>query len=156
MKPNSQNQSLGKIIISAGSVPAHSLPVSVYRFDIFKGVLDAEGKVNKIRTIGAAYLRDGLKTYTVTLKTFLKDKFYLLPNSKPESKAEFVILTRELGQNISRKYFWNSVGEAVVMDGVNRGLMKLAWDVLADDIYMSCHPVTLAEAVDAGKVDEAA
>ena len=130
--------------------------VSVYRFDIFKGAKDAEGKVTKIKSVGAAYLREGLKTYTVHLKTFLKDRFYLLPNSKGKGFADFVILTREPAQYSGRKYFWNSVGEGQMMDGANHGVVRLSWDVLADDIYMTLHPVNVSELREAAKADVAA
>lgn len=116
--------------------------VTVYRFDIFKGKQDQDGKVVKIKSVGSAYLRDGLKTYTVNLKTLLGDKFYLLPNSKPEMGADFVILTREPAQNLGRKYFWNNVGDGRVLDGPNAGIMRLTWDIFAGDIYMNLHPRT--------------
>ena len=72
-----------------------------------------------MRSVGAAYLRDGIKTYEVTLKTFLKDEFFRLPNHKADLKADFVILTREPAQTLKRKYFWNSVGLGQIMDGIS-------------------------------------
>ena len=134
---------------------SHDL-ATVYRFDIFKGTHDSNGKIQKTKSIGAAYLRDGIKTYTVVLRTFLKDKFYLLPNSKPESKSDFVILTREPAQNIGRKYFWNNVGQGLLLEGINHGLMELSWDVLADGVYMNVHPVNVTEFPEAEKADAAA
>jgi hypothetical protein len=132
---------------------ANGPTVTVYRFDIFKGATDAEGKVAKIKSVGSAYIREGLKTYTVHLKALLKDTFYLLPNTKPTTTdAEFVILTREPAQNSGKKYFWNNVGEGRVLDGVNHGVMQLSWDVLmADDIYMTLHPINVSELPDAVK-----
>src|ERR1700690_3798987 len=91
---------------------------TVYRFDVFKGTVDENGKVTKVKSVGSAYVREGLSTYTLHLKTFLKDTFYLLQNTKSPS-PDFVILTREPSQNMSRKYFWNSVGEGHVLDGPN-------------------------------------
>lgn len=128
--------------------------VTVYRFDLFKGVKDANGKVSKVKSVGSSYIREGLKTYTVHLKTFLKDTFYLLPNTKPTiTKADFVVLTRELAQNSGKKYFWNSVGEGRILDGVNHGLMQLSWDVLmADDIYMALHPINATELPEAQRL----
>lgn len=120
--------------------------VTVYRFDLFKGVKDLEGKVKKIKTVGSAYIREGLKTYTVHLKTLLKDTFYLLPNSKQTmSNADFVILTREVAQNPGKKYFWNNVGEGRVLNGENEGIMELIWDILGPDLYMTLHPINVSE-----------
>lgn len=125
--------------------------VTVYRFDIFKGVKDAEGKVIKAKAVGSAYIREGLKTYTVHLKTFLKDTFYLLPNTRPDiSDADFVILTREPAQNSGKKYFWNNVGEGRMLKDANHGIMQLSWDVLiANDLYMTLHPINATELPDA-------
>ena len=138
----------------AGQIRAKSATentVTVYRFDLFKGVKDATGKITKIKSVGSAYIREGLKTYTVHLKTLLKDTFYLLPNTRTDlSGADFVILTREPAQNSGKKYFWNSVGEGKLLDGVNHGTMQLSWDVLmADDLYMTLHPMNVSELPDA-------
>lgn len=113
-----------------------------YRFDIFKGVEDSEGKVQKIRSIGSAVLLEGAKTYTVYLKTLLKDVFYLLPEQKRMTCGDYVILTREPSQTTGRKYFWNNVGECYLLRDKNAGLMRLSFDLFgAEDIYMSLHPI---------------
>jgi hypothetical protein len=110
----------------------------------FKGTLDENGKVIKTKSVGSAYVREGLSTYTVHLKTFLKDTFYLLQNTKSPS-PDFVILTREPAQNLNRKYFWNSVGEGIILDGLNKGIMKLNWDVVGTDLYMTIEPISVTE-----------
>jgi hypothetical protein len=112
-----------------------------FRFDIFKGQLDAEGKVTRIRSVGAAHIIQGCKTYTVHLKTFLNDVFYLLPEEKKYTSADFLIYTREESKLPNRKFYWNLVGEGKYLDGVNSGFMKLSFDVLgSDSIYMNLHP----------------
>ena len=136
--------------------------VTVYRFDLFRGVKDSSGKVLKIKSVGSSYIREGLKTYTVHLKSFLKDTFYLLPNTRQSTTpADFVILTRELAQNSGKKYFWNSVGEGHYLDGENDGLMELAWDLLAlrenEGIFMTLTPFNVSQLPDAvEKASEAA
>jgi hypothetical protein len=119
--------------------------VQLSRFDIFKGTEDQSGKIVKIKSVGSAYIREGLKTYTVHLKTLLKDSFYLLPNSKDEVFSDYVILTREPAQNSGRKYFWNNVGDGNRMTGMNSGLMSLSWDLFADDLYMNVAPIKVTE-----------
>ena len=114
--------------------------ISIYRFDLFKGTLNPAGKIERIRSVGSASLRDGFNTYLVELKTLLEDRFFLLPSKNPETGPEFVILTRETARNSTRKYFWNVVGEAKTMSTPNHGLLKLSWDLFSDDIYMSIHP----------------
>lgn len=113
-----------------------------YRFDIFKGVRDESGKVTRLRSVGAAHLTEGTKTYSVYLKTFLKDVFFLLPEEKKLTAGDYVILTREPSKTAGRKYHWNNVGECSILGGSNSGLMKMRWDLLGvDDIYMSLHPI---------------
>jgi len=114
----------------------------IYRFDIFKGVEAPDGKIQKIRSIGSAQLLEGTKTYTVYLKTLLKDVFYLLPEQKRLTRGDYVILTREASQTPGRKYYWNNIGECFVLTDQNAGLMKLSFDLFgANDIYMSLHPI---------------
>ena len=118
----------------------------VSRFDVFKGYKDESGKVTKIKSLGSAYIREGLKTYTLHLKTFLKDTYYLLPNTKHIStNADFVILTREIAQNSGKKYFWNNIGEARAMKGPNAGLLELDFDLLGEDVYMPTEPYKVGE-----------
>lgn len=136
---------IGAIVNSVQMIANRTEPQNGYRFDIFKGTVGPDGKITRVRSVGSAYLRDGMKTYVVALKTFLEDRFYLLPNTKSENEAEFVILTREAAQHINRKYFWNSIGDGKILEGTNAGLLKLNWDVLSDDIYMSLHPIKISE-----------
>ena len=120
----------------------------IYRFDIFKGVEDSTGKVQKIRSLGAAQLMEGTRTYTVYLKPLLKDVFYLMPEEKKLTRGDYVILTREPSPNPPRKYYWNNIGEGFILSGVNSGLMRLEWDLFgAGDIYMSLSPMNRAEEV---------
>jgi hypothetical protein len=122
------------------SQPQEIKPKS-YRFDIFKGVKDASDKIHKIKSVGSAHVIDGCKTYTVHLKTFLNDVFYLLPESKKTTDADFVILTREPSQTVGRKYFWNNIGEGEILTGENTGFVNLRWDVLGvEDLYMNLYP----------------
>ena len=112
-----------------------------FRFDVFKGVKDDSGKVHKLKSVGSAHIIDGCKTYTVHIKTFLSDVFYLLPETKRPTEADFVILTREPSQQVGRKYFWNSIGEGKILTGENSCLVNLIWDVLGvDDIYLNLYP----------------
>ncbi|MGZ6311495.1 MAG: hypothetical protein ACXWOH_12740 [Bdellovibrionota bacterium] len=120
--------------------------MNIYQFDIFKGIKDQAGKILKIKSVGSAYLREGLRTYTVHLKSLLNERYYLLPNNKKTiSQADFVILTREPAKTSGRKYFWNNVGDGEILEGINHGVMHLSWDLFADDIYMVLHPSKVSE-----------
>ena len=113
-----------------------------YRFDIFKGVEEGE-RIRKIRSVGFAYLPEGAKTYTVYLKTFLKDLFCLLPEEKGLTDGDYVILTREPSRNPGRKYRWHNVGTCKILSGEKSGYMQMNWDLLCSDgIYMSLHPMS--------------
>ena len=112
-----------------------------WRFDIFKGAKDNEGRVHRIKSVGSAYLVDGKKTYTIRLKTLLHDVFYLLPDEKKLTTADFVILTREPSRNPRRKYFWHNVGSGAILTGENSGFVQLSLDLFgSNDIYMNLYP----------------
>ena len=122
----------------------------VYRFDIFKGVKDSAGKIQKIRSIGAAQLLAGARTYTIYLKPLLKDVFYLMPEEKKLTRGDYVILTREPSPMPPKKFYWNNIGEGYLLTGENAGLMRLEWDFFgAEDIYMSLHPMRREAEVEA-------
>ena len=148
----SPNLSELRKIVTRIETKTPSEPVQFIRFDVFKGSVSEEGTVSKLRSVGSAYVREGHQTYTVVLKTFLKEKYYLLPNTKPNFPGDYVILTREPHFQAHRKFFWNSVGEGKLLEGANHGLMKLSWDLLAGDIYMSLHPTSKGAEVDASNV----
>ena len=113
-----------------------------YRFDIFKAV-EESGKLRKVRSVGFAYLPEGAKTYTVYLKTFLKDQFCLLPEEKGLTDGDYVILTREPSRNPGRKYRWHNVGTCKILTGEMSGYMKMNFDLLSSDgIFMSLHPMS--------------
>lgn len=115
---------------------------SVFRFDIFKGVKDETGRIQKIKSVGYALISEGAHTYTIHLKTLLKDQFFMLPERTHTDRYDFVILTREDSFQQGRKYFWNNVGEAKLLEGENRDLLKLTWNLFgADDIYLNTIPV---------------
>lgn len=114
---------------------------TIFRFDIFKGMVDTNGRVLKVKSVGHALITEGSHTYTVFLKTLLKDQFYMLPERTHTDLYDFVILTREESFKEGRKYFWNNVGEAKLMEGQNRDLLKLSWDLFgADDIFLNTIP----------------
>lgn len=114
---------------------------TVFRFDLFKGEIDSNGKVQKLKSVGHAQINEGASTYTIHLKSFLKDQFFMLPERTHTDRYDFVILTREDSYREGRKYFWNNVGEAKLLEGENRDLLQMRWDMLgAGDIYLNTVP----------------
>ncbi|MBK8204905.1 MAG: hypothetical protein IPK68_22215 [Bdellovibrionales bacterium] len=73
---------------------------TIFRFDIFKGVPDVKGRIQKVKSVGHALITEGSHTYTIYLKTLLKDLFYMLPERTHLDKHDFVILT---GRSHSRR-----------------------------------------------------
>lgn len=115
---------------------------TIFRFDIFKGAQDEAGRIQKVKSVGHALINEGAHTYTIHLKTLLKDQFFMLPERTHTDRYDFVILTREDSYQQGRKYFWNNVGEAKLLEGKNRDLLKLSWDLFGtDDIYLNTVPV---------------
>lgn len=120
--------------------------VKVHRFDVFKGSVNDDGKVEKICSVGHSTLYEGSTTYSVYLKTLLKDQFYLLPEQDMSRPFDFVILTREPSSLPGKKYFWNRVGTAKLLSNQNTGMMKLDFDLFSCvDIYLNFHGATTKE-----------
>ncbi len=120
--------------------------VKVYRFDVFRGRVTEDGKVEKVASVGHSTLYEGSTTYSLYLRMFLKDQFYLLPEQDVSRPFDFVILTREPSSLPGKKYFWNRVGTAKLLGEQNAGVMKLDFDLLACvDIYLNFHGATAKE-----------
>ena len=121
--------------------------VKVYRFDVFKGKMNEEGKVEKVCSVGHSTLYEGSTTYSVYFKTLLKDLFYLLPEQDASRPYDFVILTREPSSIPGKKYFWNRVGVAKLLGDKNAGIMQLDFDLLFSgvDLYLNFHGATTKE-----------
>lgn len=119
--------------------------VKVYRFDVFKGAVNDEGRVEKINSVGHATLYEGSTTYSIYLKTLLRDLFYLLPEQDTSRPFDFVILTREPSSLPGKKYFWNRVGTAKLLDEQNAGIMKLEFDLFSVDLFLNFHGATTKE-----------
>lgn len=109
-----------------------------YRFEIFVTSSLLEGKDSR-RIVGAAYLRDGQRIYTIRLWMFPEPKFYLMPDQKDSSRM--LIFTRELKRNPNvgtGKYFWNLIGAGSV--DVAKEVIRLQFDLLDKPLYMSIFP----------------
>jgi hypothetical protein len=118
----------------------------IYRFDVFKGKQNEDGKIEKICSVGHATLYEGSATYTIYLKTLLKDQFYLLPERDAGRPFDLVILTREPSGLPGKKYFWNRIGTAKLLSNQNSGIMRLEFDLFDKvELYLSFHDSTVKE-----------
>ena len=129
--------------IRAGDIewPATEKQVNVYRYGLFKGMKDGNGKVVKVRSVGTASIREGLKTYILELRALTGQRYYLLPSDKKrDNGASHLIFTREEPRRPDRKYFWTIVGEAWALKDDNDGLMLLKWDLFGEEVYMDMKP----------------
>ncbi|MSP19843.1 MAG: hypothetical protein EXR74_09775 [Bdellovibrionales bacterium] len=109
-----------------------------YRFQLFQGDVKGDGKIEKTKTVGMAYLKEGQGTYTLRLWTFVENRFYLLQNKTDASR--YVMLTRELNksQNPRTKFYWNIVGNG--QSETTAGVIQLQFDLFERPIYMSVFP----------------
>ena len=109
-----------------------------YRFQLFQGDIKNDGKIEKNKTVGMAYLKEGQGTYTLRLWTFVENRFYLIQNKTDASR--YVLLTRELNKspNPKSKFYWNIVGNGHVETTI--GVIRLQFDLFERPIYMSVFP----------------
>ena len=109
-----------------------------YRFQMF--VTKSLKEKNGTRAVvGAAYLQQGHRVYSVKLWMFPTMKFYLMPDK--ENKARMLIFTREPKKDLNLgtgKYFWNLIGQGSV-DAAHE-IIRLQFDLLETPIYMSIFP----------------
>lgn len=125
---------------------------TLYRFDIFLGE-EKDGKIEKIRSVGTAFVREGYNTYSVLLKTLLKDRFHLIRGTT-SGGPDFVLVTREDSRTPRKKYFWNVVGSGSCLDGQNQGLIRLDFDLFKSGIYMSESPVSSTQVAVESNLEE--
>jgi hypothetical protein len=123
-----------------------------YRFQVFQGERREGGKVEKSKSVGMAYLRDGQNIYTLRLWMFSVERYYLIQNKHDSSK--YLVMTREPTKNpqARNKYFWNIVGNGKV-DSV-LGVIELAFDLLEKPIYMNIFPESSAFSVTLAQPEE--
>lgn len=133
---------------------------SFYRFQVFQGKMSAEGKVEKTKTVGMAYLKSGQDIYTLRLWTFLDLRYYLLPNQREAGR--YLVMSREPTKHpdSKSKYYWNIVGNGRV-DSKSM-CMEIEFDLFDKRIYMSLFPEhqptakNLPEPIDFETIDAAA
>jgi len=113
-----------------------------YRFQLFHGDVKDDGKIEKTKTVGMAYLKEGQGTYTLRLWTFVENRFYMIQNKTDASR--YVLLTRELNKrpNPKSKFYWNIVGNGHSDTSV--GVIRLQFDLFERPVYMSVFPEALA------------
>lgn len=118
----------------------------IYRFDVFRGREREDGKVEKVVSVGHATLYEGSSTYTIYLRMFLKDQFYLLPEREVEKPHDLVILTREPSNLPGKRFFWNRIGTAKLLSDKNSGILRLDFDLLHNaGLYLSFHDSSVKE-----------
>lgn len=110
---------------------------SYYRFAVFL-TKQSQAKVDKGKTVGMAYLRNGQAMYTLKLWMHSLEKYFLLPSKDDSSK--YLIMTREPNRNANakNKYFWNIVGNGKSLS--DEGVIELHFDLLHETLYMSFFP----------------
>lgn len=115
-----------------------------YRFRLLQGKITTEGRFERSKSVGMAYLREGQRIYTLRLWMFLDARYYLTPVK--DSTSRYFLMTREpvKHQNSKNKFFWNIVGNAEV-DAV-AGVMRIHFDLLEQPIYMTIYPEAQARA----------
>jgi hypothetical protein len=116
-----------------------------YRFQVFQGDVDTTGKINKTKSVGMAYLRDGQNIYTLRLWTFSWERYYVIANKNDATK--YLVMTREPNKNpaAKNKYFWNIVGNGKADSA--QGVIHLEFDLLNKSIFMNIHPESSAFSV---------
>ena len=93
---------------------------------------------NGKKIVGAAFLSEGQRLYTIKLWTLQNQKFHLLQSNKDNSK--YLIMTREPNKDPSskNKFFWQIVGQGYV--DTTQGHIELSFDLFEKKIFMNLFP----------------
>ena len=116
-----------------------------YRFQVFQGKRNSQGKLEKTKTVGMTYHKPGQENYTMRLWTFVTEKFYLLPNHKQAGR--YFVMTREANKKpeAKNKFYWNIVGSGRV--DTSAGVIELELDLFDKMLYMNIFPEAQAKSV---------
>lgn len=117
-----------------------------FRFQVFQGIKELNGKIKKTKSVGMAYLKEGQNMFSLRLWTFSRERFFLLPHKSDPSK--YLVMTREPNKSpkAKNKYFWNIVGSGTVDS--TQGVIELDFDLLSKPIYVNIHPEPSAHTSD--------
>jgi hypothetical protein len=114
-----------------------------YRFQLFQGKRNVNGKIEKLKTVGMSYHLSGQEIYTLRLWTFVHERFYLLNNHKQAGR--YFIMAREENKqpNPRSKFFWNIIGSGKVDTAA--GVIELEFDLFDKPIFMNIFPEVKAK-----------
>lgn len=123
-----------------------------YRFQIIKAQRNNLGKLEKTKTVGMAYLKEGQETYTIRLWTFINDKFFMVMDRHDSSR--FLLMSREPNKNphSKNKYFWNVIGNGRAIS--SQSVIELNFDLLSEPLYLNVFPEERTNSVILPNVDE--
>jgi hypothetical protein len=113
-------------------------PPPLYRFEVFQGVKDANGKITKSNSVGMAYLKSGEQRYSLRIFTFVDDKFCLLPDQHDPSLYRVLTSILIRSKDAKRKYIWNVVGNGKV--NTKQGVIEIKFDLFDKPIYLNIFP----------------
>lgn len=128
----------GNIIPINKPVEEFSSPPPFYRFEVFHGEKNPNGKVFKSKSVGMAYLRAGDQKYGLRLFTFVDDRFFLLPDHGNSSTYLILTSIRNRSKDAKRRYIWNVIGTGKV--DTKQGLIELHFDLFERPIYVNIFP----------------
>ena len=119
----------------------HTVKTSVpklYRFQLYLGEKNENGKIQKSKIVGMSYLAEGHGTYTLRLWTFLNTNFYMVMSKT--NASDCLLMSKEANKNeySKTKHHWNVIGNGKV--NATQNCIELNFDLFEKPIYMSIFP----------------
>jgi hypothetical protein len=124
--------------IIKNDLESHLNQKTLYRFDVFQGEKNQDGKVTKTRSVGMAYLRQGDGRYGLRLSTFVEDYFFLLPTNNDPGNYRVLTSLPNHSKKSNRKNIWSVVGNGRA--NTQEGLIELQFDLFEKPIYVNIFP----------------
>lgn len=112
------------------------------QFEVFKGAVGAEGRFEKERLVGIAFLREGKLEYKLKVFPQPNSRFYVMLDESHEASGQsrYKVMVRDEVASKSGKtqIYWNEVGEGRVLSHL--GLMEIKVDLWSEPLYMNIFP----------------
>ena len=124
--------------VAKTNLPESKLQSNYYRFQVFTGRINPQGKAEKDKSVGVAYHESGLKNYFLRIWLWPDTSFFLSPSEKDPSL--YFVKTKVPLKRPSEQgdYHWIIVGSGRV--NPRAGVIQFNLDLVDKQIFMSIFP----------------
>ena len=109
-----------------------------YRFQVFTGRINNQGKVEKDKTVGYTYHESGLRDYFLRMWMWPENPFFLSASKNDPSVYYIKTKIPNKRANDHNSFIWMTVGSGKVIPRL--GVIQLKFDLISYPIFMNIFP----------------